>query len=103
MSVLQDDQIACLRVKSHNGAFAILKDIASGLQLDSPNLAHCVLDPIVQVLQPLVDLPEDCKNLVEYAKKVHAQVQQYQEDEGPAKYRLRLRILNEVSEDETEP
>jgi hypothetical protein len=103
VSVLQDNQIACLRVKSHNGTFAILKDIIRGLHLDCPNLAHCVLNPIVQVLQPLVDLSEDSKYLVEYAKKVHSKVHQHQEDEGPPKSRLRLRILNEVIKQEAEP
>ena len=103
MSVLQDNQITCLRVKSYNWTFTLLKYIASGLQLDSPDLAQCVLYPIVQVLQPIVDLPEHLKYLVEYAKKVHTQVHQHQEDEGPPKSRLHLSTFYKVVEEEAEP
>jgi hypothetical protein len=103
MGVMQDNQMACLRIECHNGTFAFLKDIVCGLHLDSSNLAQSVLDPMVNFFQPQEDFSQHSKYLVEYAKKVHAQVQQHQEYEGPSKSRLRLRILNKVSEEEAEP
>ena len=51
----------------------------------------------------MVEVSQHSEDLVENAEKVHGQVRQHQEDEGPTKSRLHLSTFFKVVKDKTGP